>query len=78
MTGFRCHFLARHQRDAIPRGGGRKLRMMAHRVVISDRSEVETALSDQARYSGDRKRAVRVHRVDVQVSCEPAAPVTSR
>ena len=73
MAGLGRHLLARHQRDAVHRRRGGQLRVVADRVVVSDRQEVQAPASGEPGQLGHGHHAVGVDGVGVQVAGQPAA-----
>ena len=63
--------LAGHQYDPVPPGHAGQLGVVADRVVVGDREEVQPAPGREHGQFGDGQRAIGVHRVRVQVTGQP-------
>ena len=69
------HLLAGQQRDPVPPGRRGQFGVVADRVVVGDREEVQAASGRQGGQFGDGQHTVRVHGVRVQVTGQPALPL---
>ncbi len=63
------HFLARQQADAMGGGYPRKLGVVADRVVVGDRQEVQAPACSEPGQLGHRHHAIGMDGVRMQVAC---------